>query len=510
MQTRRIIVIGAGMGGLSAALKLASRGFDVTVIERAPSPGGKMRVAEVEGAAIDTGPTVLTMRWAFDVILDEVGTSLDRELTLTPLDCLARHAWSERERLDLYRDRDRSADAIAEFSNRRNAQGYLDFCTRAGLVYRTLEGSFIRASKPSPISLSMSAGLKGMGDLWKISPFTTLWKLLGEYFPDPRLRQLFGRYATYCGSSPFLSPATLMLVAHVEQEGVWSVEGGMQAIAKAMTRLGEQQGATYRFGAHVQRIETGPRGVTGVVLETGERLPADAIIFNGDSAALGAGLLGESTRPATPAQKRSNRSLSAVTWSMLASTAGFPLTRHNVFFSSNYEREFDDILKRTRLPDEPTVYICAQDRLDSNAIEGAERLLCLVNAPATGDVTPFREKELSACRDRMMTVLKRSGLEITSVVGEEISTPELFNRRFPATGGALYGQASHGWTASFSRPEARTRIPGLYLAGGSVHPGPGVPMAAISGWLAAATMMEDLASPSRPRAVVMPGGMSTP
>lgn len=506
MRTPRIIVIGAGMGGLSAALKLARKGFAVTVLERAATPGGKMRQAAIAGRAIDTGPTVLTMRWVFDVILDEAGTSLDRELVLTPLDCLARHAWKSNERLDLYHDRARSADAIRAFSNRDNAEGYLKFSERAALVYRTLEASFIRASKPTPVSLSMTAGIKGLGDLWKISPFTTLWKMLSSYFSDPRLRQLFGRYATYCGSSPYLAPATLMLVAHVEQEGVWSVEGGMQAIANAMTRLVEKHGGDVRFNADVARIEAVSSGVTGVILENGERLPADAIVFNGDSAALGAGLLGDAVRSSTPSQKRANRSLSAVTWSLVANTKGFPLTRHNVFFSNNYEAEFDDILKRNRLPTEPTVYICAEDRLDDRPWEGPERLLCLVNAPASGDVTPLREREISQCRDRMTSVLTRAGLEITDVMGEEVSTPELFNRRFPATGGALYGQASHGWTASFQRPEARTRIPGLYLAGGSVHPGPGVPMAAISGWLAAATLTEDLASPSKSRAVVMPGG----
>lgn len=225
MTDKRVIVIGAGIGGLAAALTLAAAGLDVTVLERADRVGGKMRSVPVGGSAIEAGPTVFTMRWVFDELFEEAGTSLEAEIGLRPASLLARHAWSGRERLDLFADVATSADAIAAFAGPREAEGYRRFCARAAEVYRTLEGPFIRADRPSPVDLAQRVGLAGIGSLWRIQPFATLWSALGEYFRDPRLRQLFGRYATYCGASPFEAPATLMLVAHVEQVGVWTVEG---------------------------------------------------------------------------------------------------------------------------------------------------------------------------------------------------------------------------------------------------------------------------------------------
>jgi 1-hydroxycarotenoid 3,4-desaturase len=203
------------------------------------------------------------------------------------------------------------------------------------------------------------------------------------------------------------------------------------------------------------------------------------------------------------------RSLSAMTWSLAAETRGFPLTRHNVFFSDAYEAEFDAILRQHRLPESPTVYVCAQVRPGRLGDETAERLFCLVNAPAVGDSHTLTEEEIERCAERAFGQLARCGLTVE--IKPELSvvtTPKDFDALYPATGGALYGQASHGWTASFTRPRARTRIPGLYLAGGSVHPGPGVPMAALSGRIAARSLIADLASRKTSRPAAMSGGMS--
>ncbi|WP_244612419.1 1-hydroxycarotenoid 3,4-desaturase CrtD [Methylobacterium haplocladii] len=510
MPGNRVVVIGAGVAGLVASLKLAHAGLDVTLLERAAAPGGKMRALPVGGSAIEAGPTVFTMRWVFEEIFAEVGVALGDRVALTSTKLLARHAWSADERLDLFADIDASAEAIAAFAGPREADGYRRFCARAAEVYRTLEGPFIRGSRPSPIDLGRRVGLSGIGDLWRIQPFTTLWSALGEYFRDPRLRQLFGRYATYCGSSPFAAPATLMLVAHVEQAGVWLVEGGLSRLARAIADLAVENGATIRYGAEVARVETQGGRATGVILADGERIAADAVVANADVAALGSGLFGPEAAPAGDRIAPADRSLSAVTFCLNARAEGFPLAHHTVFFSRDYAREFSEILDRRQLPADPTVYICAQDRGDSCADPGGpERLLLLVNAPADGRERPFPPSEIETCETNWRRRLAACGLTLTVPEPAAVTTPEGFEALFPATGGALYGRAAHGWMASFKRPGSRTRLPGLYLAGGSVHPGPGVPMAAQSGRLAAEALLADLASTVRSPRAATSGGTST-
>lgn len=505
----KVIVIGAGIGGLVAALDLARRGCEVLVLEKEAAPGGKMRQLRVGDALIDAGPTVLTMRWIFEEIFADAGTTLDAQLRLRPADILARHAWSEHERLDLFADLERSVDAIGTFAGAREAAGYRAFCARAQQMFETLDAPFIRAQRPRLDQLVGSFGLFGLGRLRQISPFNILWSALGEHFTDPRLRQLFGRYATYCGSSPFLAPATLMLVAHVERVGVWYVEGGMHALARAIAALATASGVAFRYGAKVAKIATAGGRVREVMLEDRERLEADAIVLNADVAALTSGIFGASLCAAAPRTARKDRSLSAVTFAMTARTSGMPLVRHNVAFSRDYRGEFDAIASRDRTPDDPTVYVCAQDRTDGDGpLEGRERLLALINAPASGDARPFTPEEIARCEETMRATLARCGLTIETERAI-VTTPSDFDALFPGTGGALYGPASHGWQASFSRAGARARMAGLYLAGGSVHPGPGVPMAAMSGRLAAAALLADLASTSRWARTATSGGIST-
>jgi 1-hydroxycarotenoid 3,4-desaturase len=510
--TAKVAIVGAGIGGLSAALLLANRGLDVVVLERARTPGGKMREVTVGGASIDAGPTVFTMRWVFDEMFAEARASLGDHVRLRKTDLLARHAWGPDQRLDLFADPRCSADAIGRFAGPTEARGYLDFRARSERIYMTLRDSFIRAQRPSVLSLTQAAGLRGLGDLARISPFSTLWQALGEFFRDPRLRQLFGRYATYCGSSPFLAPATLMLVAHVEQDGVWLVEGGMQRVADALATLAEARGARIRYGAEVASIVVEKARAAGLTLTTGERISANAVVVNADSAALPAGHFGPAVCRAIAAPARADRSLSAVTFAMSAVAGGFPLAHHNVFFSTDYRAEFEDLCSRQAPPADPTVYVCAQSRADAGQdaqVTAPEPLLCLVNAPANGDTCAYSHGEIDRCRENMISRLERCGLELREQASSIVTTPADFHRMFPGSGGGLYGPASHGWMASFRRPAARTRIPGLYLAGGTTHPGPGVPMAALSGRLSASAALADLDSMSRSRRTAMRGGMST-
>jgi 1-hydroxycarotenoid 3,4-desaturase len=502
-----VVVVGAGIGGLTSAALLAAEGCRVSVYDMAGGPGGKARCDDVDGVGIDAGPTVFTKRALFDAIFDACGGSLDDAITLRPAATLARHAWSTTEQLDLFADPRASEEAIAAFAGLREAEGYRRFRVAAKRAHDTLDATFMRAPRTTPLGLVARIGVTNAGDMLAIRPLRTLWSTLGDFFEDPRLRQLFGRYATYCGSSPFQASATLMLIAHVEAEGVWLIDGGLSSLARALEALAKRNGARFYYDAPVAEITVEKNRATGIVLASGESIAADRVIVNADPAALANGHFGSGARAAIPPQKPANRSLSAVTFLGSVKASGFDLTHHNVFFSPDYRAEFDAIAAG-RLPDAPSVYLCAQDRgTEHDAVGGTERVQIIVNAPANGDTHHYNEGEVSACRTHMLGALARAGLTLDGPL--MATTPNDFERRYPSTGGALYGRASHGWAASFLRPGASTRIPGVYCAGGGTHPGAGVPMAAISGQLAAAALLSDLASTRPFRHRVTAGGTST-
>lgn len=521
MGAQRIVVVGAGMGGLASALLLADAGHRVTLVEAAHAPGGKARRLLSAGRGVDAGPTVFTMRWVIDSLFARIGARVEDHLRLAQSPLIARHGWTDGSRLDLFADPESSAAAVADFAGRAEADRFRAFSARAARVYEALAPAFIEAQKPTPLGAAAAIG-PSPRRLADLGPGQNLWSALGRHFRDPRLRQLFGRYATYVGASPFRCPALLMLIWHVEAAGVWHVGGGMHGLAKALAGLAEARGTEVRYGSRVARIGAA-RGRAAVVrLETGEEIAADAVVFNGDASALASGLMPDPAA-APSAVPRVKRSLSALTVTGLAQPTGdLPLAHHTVFFSSDYRAEFEDIFVRRSLPAEPTVYVCAQDRGGAEPT-GAERALVIINAPADGDVRSFPHEETERCLQNAWTLMERCGTRLgLDRTTARVTTPEDFAALFPGTGGALYGRAPHGMLngsfASFLRPGARSRLPGLYLAGGSVHPGAGVPMALLSGMRAAEAVLADLGPGSAIRShdstekfhpAATPGGIST-
>jgi 1-hydroxycarotenoid 3,4-desaturase len=484
------LVIGAGVGGLAAAIRLAARGLAVTVLERQSGPGGKMRSVEFGGEIFDSGPTVLTMLWVFEELFAEASSSLDAHVSLEQLPVLARHFWSHGQGLDLFADEAATTVAIGTFAGQGEAEGYGAFARDSKRIHDSLRDAFLLKQRPTPFGLARAMPLT---KLLQINPFETLWKALGKYFKDERLRQLFGRYATYCGASPFKAPATLMMVADVEAQGVWRVAGGMGQLAKALETVARKLGVTFHYDCAAAKIEMEQGSIAAVVDDQDHRHACSTIVLNADSAAAAAGLFGNEAQAIASPLPAEYRSLSAITWCVKAKTDGPELSHHNVFFSDNYADEFRAL--QTGPAADPTVYLCNQ---------GDNRKLMLINAPANNARAPKGVEAIVARR------LARCGLTFDSSTLQTLRRdPNGFSQLYPATYGALYGRAPHGWMSTFQRPQARTNIPGLYLAGGYTHPGPGVPMAALSGRLAAEALIEDRASTHPYRRTVIAGGIST-
>ena len=500
----RAVVIGAGIGGLSATLRLAHAGLAVTVIDMAPAPGGKMRTRASVAGPVDIGPTVMTLKPVFEALFADVGARLSDHVALIPETVLARHFWRDGATLDLGNDADQNAAAIRAFGGDAAERQFRRFCARAARLYAAFEEPMLHAPEPRLTGLTAHV-LKNPDLIPAMAPGRSLASSLASQFSDPRLRQLFGRYATYVGGSPYKSPAVLGLIWHSEASGVWRVAGGMHKLATAMQKLAQDKGAQFRFGTRAVRIEQQDGRVTAVHLEDGSRLAADLVVFNGDPKALVEGHLGNGPRKAVPVAGVAARSLSAFVWGFAAEPVGVDLAHHNVFFCADPKREFAD-LAAGRMPTDGTLYVCAQDR-GGDAPIGPERFEIILNGPPGHPSTP---EDAYTCKTRTFETLASMGLRFSPTPDiSALTMPADFNRAFPASDGSLYGLSPHGMMASFQRPTARTAIRGLYLAGGGAHPGAGIPMACLSGRHAAAAILSDLALISMSRPTATHGGMST-
>ena len=501
----QIVVIGAGLGGLASALRLRHAGYRVTVLEAHDHPGGKMRAVPSAAGPVDTGPTVLTMRHVFDALFAEIDARLDDHVTLHPEPLLARHFWSDGSRLDLFADRDRSLAAVKDFAGAKAARQFGRFSAEAQTLFGTFDAPMMQAPVPSAARLTAHMA-KRPSLIPALAPWATLARKLAARFDDPRLRQLFGRYATYVGGSPNAAPAVLSLIWHAEASGVWRVEGGMHQLAQAMADLAHDRGVAFQFSNSARRIETQSGKISAVVDATGRRHPCDAVVFNGDPRALVQGYLGRAATQSIAPQATEPRSLSAEVWAFAAEAKGPDLAHHNVFFGRDPDLEFEPIAQG-RAPEDPTLYVCAQDRGSAIAPPVVERFEIICNAPPLPHAA---NEDFQSCHQRTFQTLASRGLTFQDAPGPEaLTTPQAFDTLFPASQGSLYGRSPHGMMAAFARPTARTKLPGLYLAGGGAHPGAGVPMATLSGKHAAEAIKTDLSLTSTSQATDMRGGMST-
>ncbi len=502
----RAIVIGAGIAGLAASLRLATGGMHVTLLERHGAPGGKIRTLPSAAGPVDAGPTVLTMRHVFDDLFACAGVPLEDHVTLVRQSTLARHFWPDGSSLDLYADPLKTRHAIADFAGNRAGDEFMAFHRRTGMLFDAFDAPMMQAPAPRLRDLVPHV-LKHPWLLPAMAPLSTLRQSLRRSFSDPRLAQLFGRYATYVGGAPHLSPALLALIWQAEAEGVWVVDGGMHKLAQAIARLARAAGVDIRYNTHVDRIAVYRGRAKGVEIDGTHMLEAEVVLYAGDPRALASGSMGKTLSTVAAQTMTEARSFSARVHSFAAHPKGRDLAHHNVFFANDPDSEFSDLIAG-RIPQDPTLYLCAEDRGQPNPTPELERFEIIANAPA--DPTPTPAKELDEWHHQIMQRMADMGVTFAPTpTAMTITTPQHFADLFPQSQGALYGQTPHGLMAAFKRPTAQTPVAGLWLAGGGTHPGAGVPMATLSARHAAEAILRDQTSTSTSVQTAMPGGMST-
>jgi phytoene desaturase len=492
MTDKATVIIGAGIGGLSAAIRLAAGGERVLILEKNDIPGGKMGHFSTGGFRWDSGPSVITMRPVLEDLFHAAGRALDDYLELIPVEPLTRYFYPDGTVLDASSDLTRMAGQIASIDE-RDVEGYLSYLSYAARIHRITGPVFIYDHPPTPASFARVP----VGEWLRADPFRTMHAAICRHVRSNHLRQLLGRFATYVGGSPYHAPATLNVIAHVELTGgVWYPRGGVYAIAGALTRLAEELGVEIVTGAPVARIEVDDhRRVRGVTLAEGEFIEAGAVIANVDVTTVYRHLL-----PPLPAAGSYLRQLekfapSCSGFILLLGVAGTQpqLAHHNILFSHNYRREFHAIFEDGVPPEDPTIYIAITSKTDADhAPANCENWFVLVNAPPLSPAFDWR-KEAPRYRDLVLVRLAAGGFDVRDhILQEKMLTPLDIHSYTGAWRGALYGPSPNSrWTA-FRRPHNRAReISGLYFAGGTTHPGGGVPMVTLSGKVAAEMLLSD-------------------
>ena len=490
IQDSPIIIIGAGIGGLSAAINLAISGRrNVTVFEKNDQTGGKMGQLSQGGYRWDTGPSVITMLSVIQDLFVCANRNLDDYLKFIPIEPLTRYFFPDGQMFDLSRDHAKTLRQIEQLDT-HDIEGYLAFLAHAARIHRITAPVFIY-SQPPTLRSFLQVPIK---DYFKIDPLRTINRAASSFVRSPYLRQIFNRFATYVGASPYLAPATLNVIAHVElNQGVWYPSGGIFQIAEALTRLAQELGVDIRTNSEVKQITTSQTQVTGVITSDGVLHTVGTVIANVDILTTTEKLLTSAALPAK--QVFSNHKLSSSGFILLLGINGThqQLAHHNIFFSPDYRLEFEQIFKHNRPPDHPTIYLSITSKSDpTHAPPGKENWFVLVNTPATDSSFDWQEFAPSY-RDRIIETLKGFGLTISAHIEDEsIITPDDLARQSGAYRGALYGFSSNDRLAAFRRPPNRdARIKGLYYAGGTTHPGGGVPMVMLSGKVAAEMVVHD-------------------
>jgi phytoene desaturase len=466
----RVIVVGGGVGGLASAIRLRAAGHPVTIFERNDVVGGKLATFERDGYVFDLGPSLITLPGLLDDVVRTAGSSLDDELDMVRLDPQFRYRWRDGSVLSVPDDVDATADAFEAFATGAGEQ-WRAFDAKGRRIWDVAERTFFAGPMSNPVSLVKR--MRSPLDLPAIDPLRTLHGSATRFFDDERLLQWAGRYATYSGSSPYAAPATLACIPHIESRfGCWYPMGGLGALRATLERVARGIGVEIVTGTDVSRV-TANRRVSGIGLADGTHVPAEVVVVNTDAEHLYADLLPD--RRALARVRRAERSTSGFVLCLGVRGLTPGIDHHNVWFSDDYRREYD-ALGAGQAADDPTIYACVSSVTDpSQAPDGCENWFILVNVPSGAEIDADTYGAVVLSRLASHGVDLRDRIEFTYTM-----TPADIAQRYRSPGGAIYGTSSNGRRAAFVRPANRGARDGLYLVGGSSHPGGGLPLVTTS------------------------------
>nr|WP_294518389.1 phytoene desaturase family protein [uncultured Rhodopila sp.] len=500
MNSPPVGVIGGGLGGLAAACTLAARGHKVILFEKNPWLGGKAAVLDKDGFRFDMGPTILTVPRVLERVFAEAGRDMHKALDMRRLDPQWRCFFDDGSRLDLNEAIPRTADNIAAFAP-GSQQGFRDFMKLAEKLHEVSEKFFFWRSVEDigdTLDLRKNMDLATLRDVLSLRMGTTVAGTIRRRVPDGRVAQMLDHFVQYVGSSPYNSPAVLCAIAHMQTGGgVWYPMGGTGAVPAALQALATDLGVDIRLSTGVQRILSDDNRVTGVGTDAGETIRLSAVVSNMDAIRTYRELVGGKPAAQFAGRWKSDPACSGVVLYLGLNRAYNHLAHHDFVFSADPKQEFDWIYRKGEPAPDPTCYIAAPARTDpSVAPPGGDAIYILVHTPYLRPHHDWK-RMLPAYRQVIFDKLGRcAGMaDLTQrIIFESALTPQDIHERYRVLDGAIYGLASHGRFFGAFKPGNRSRdLKGLYLAGGAAHPGPGMPMVLMSGWIAADSLHNDMA-----------------
>lgn len=512
-ESERVGVIGGGLGGLAAACVLAARGYPVTLFDKNEWIGGKAAVLHADSPhgrfRFDMGPTILTLPEVLRRIFAEAGINLQDRLDLVRLDPQWRCFFEDGSVLDLHEHVPTMQRKLAEFADSRVAQRYGQFIDYARRLHDISDRYFFWKPIGGLTDMmeprnSFNAGT--LRDVMAMRMGRSVAATIRSFIADDRVAQMLDHFTQYVGSSPYGSPAILCGIAHMQTDrGVWYPMGGTRAVPEALLQLAGELGVEVRAGVEARRILLEGERVAGVVLEGGERVPLAAVVSNMDAVRTMRELVdGDASANGMATQADREPACSGVVLYLGLRQRYDHVAHHDFVFSRDPEEEFDAIYHRGEPAPDPTCYLaCPSSTEPSVAPPGGEALYVLVHTPYLRPHHDWRrDGELfRRYRQTILDKLKRTAgmADIEDrIVFEQALTPQDIHERYRVLNGAIYGLASHGrWLGAFKPGNRHRKIRGLYLAGGAAHPGPGMPMVLMSGWIAADALDADGVAPRR-------------
>ncbi|WP_226641546.1 phytoene desaturase family protein [Mesobacillus subterraneus] len=485
MKNKNVLVIGGGLGGLSAAISLAQAGYDVSLYEKNDHIGGKLNRLEQDGFGFDLGPSILTMPQVFEKLFSASGKSMKDYVPIEKLDHQWRSFFPDGNIIDLYEDLKEMQEKNASLSE-KDIKEYQDLLHYSKRLYDMTDKTYYKHGVDKTREIMKHTSL--FTAIKNFDLFSTVHGAIDKRISNDQFRDMLSYFIKYVGSSPYDAPAVLNMMIYMQHDqGVWYVPGGLHKLGEGLVKLANEVGVHFHLGRKIIKLEKNNGEITGAILEDGTKVTADYYVSNMEVIPVYERLLEEDSRYVNKLKKKFEPASSGLVMHLGVKKSYPQLRHHNFFFAENMKQQMQSIFHRHELPDDPVIYLVNVNKTDpTQAPAGHENIKVLPHIPYIRDQKPFTQQDYEQFAERVLIKLEKMGLHDLreNIVTKDLWTPEDIRTMYGSDRGAIYGTVSdRKKNKGFKHPKQSERYDNLYFVGGTVNPGGGMPMVTLSGQL---------------------------